>query len=411
MKIFSLVIILILLFAGVLTEYVFTKRSNNYLREGPGTYFKLVDIIPKDTKLKILVKKESWIKVEPPNNIIGWLAENSILNEPQNINLTSTLSKTWSSKSASKSGLAAAIKGLKGKTKSTIAGDTDSLLSLLEIDISESQYNEFNGMISENISSNSNQLDIEDLGLEIPEYDPTLFEQQIGFGAASRLVMEGIVKNEMLCKYVNLIAQSLVAHSYFYDWNFHVLIIDSDNHDGYACPGGYIFITSGAILSCSDEAELASIIAHEIAHVIRRHGLQEMTKRKSHIRMDEVFNELDEETGEKDAVVEELEKMMLSSYERIVHERLLDYELEADKIASILCANTGYDPFGIVRVTQRFSNDYNEKVDIFDENYLSQNEMAIRADEISKFTLDEFSINNPGAQLKDRFNKYKENIN
>lgn len=411
MKLLGLITVIVMLYANALIEHVYTKRSNNYLREGPGAYFKLVDILPLNEKLEIIERKNSWIKVESANNSVGWLAANSLANISKGNDIVSELSKTWSSKSASKSGLAAAIKGLKGKSKSTITGDTDSLLALLDTDITGAELAKFYHKIAESNSSNKGELNTDDLGLDIPEYDPDLSEQQIGFGVASRIAMDGIIKNRNLNKYVNLIAQSLVATSLFYDWEFNVLILDSKKHDGYACPGGYIFITTGAIKSCDDESELASIIAHEISHVIRRHGLQEITKRESHIKMDEAFRELDEETGDVDAVVEELENMMLSSYERIVHKRLLDYEIEADEIASVLCANTGYDPFGIVRVTRRFSGLYEKTEDIFDENYLSQNDMAKRADNITDFTADEFSKENAGARLDRRFKKYKEMIN
>jgi hypothetical protein len=132
-----------------------------------------------------------------------------------------------------------------------------------------------------------------------------------------------------------------------------------------------------------------------------------MTKRETHIKMDKAFSELDRETGDKDEVIEELENLMLASYERIVRDRLLEYEVEADQIASVLCANTGYDPFGIVRVTRRFSGMYEKSDDIFDDSYLSRNDMAIRAARISAFVEDEFSRENAGAVLDERFLQFK----
>ena len=411
MKMIGAIALSAILFAGSLASIVYTKRTNNYLREGPGAYYKLISILPLNEKLEIIEKENSWLKVKTVTEAVGWLAENSISKLAASDDIVSELSKTWSSKSASKSGLAAAIKGLKGKSESNIAGDTDSLLALLDMDITGSELSRFYRQVNNANSSNRGLVDTDDLDLDDPQYNPDLSEQQIGFGVASRLAMEGVIKNSSLTKYVNLIAQCLVANSPFYDWEFNVLILDSKNHDGYACPGGYIFITAGAIKSCKDEAELASIIAHEISHVIRRHGLEEMTKRETHIKMDEAFNELDKDTGDNDKVVEELENLMLSSYERIVHDRLLDYEVEADQIASVLCANTGYDPFGIVRVTRRFSGMYEKSDDIFDDAYLSKNDLAIRADKISEFVEDEYSRENAGAVLDERFIQFKNLIN
>jgi hypothetical protein len=325
MKLIGIIAISVMLCAGTPTEFVYTKRNNNYLREGPGAFFKLVELLPKNDKLEVLERKTSWIKVETKNKTVGWLAENSTVNKSASGDIVSDLSKTWSSKEASKSGLAAAIKGLQGKSKSNIAGDTDSLLSYLNTDITGSELSKFYRDIAESKSSNKAVMDTDDLDLDDPEYNPDLSEQQIGFGIASRIAMEGVFSDKNLNKYVNLVAQCLVANSSFYDWEFNVLILDSPNHDGFACPGGYIFITTGAIKSCNDEAELASIIAHEISNVIRRHGLQEMTKRETHIKVDEAFAELDMATGDNDAVVDELENLMVSSYNRIVSDRLLAY--------------------------------------------------------------------------------------
>jgi predicted Zn-dependent protease len=102
---------------------------------------------------------------------------------------------------------------------------------------------------------------------------------------------------------------------------------------------------------------------------------------------------------------------MITSYERIVHTRLLEYELEADKIAAVLCANAGYDPFSLSRITRRLSALYVETTDIFDESYLSPNDMAIRAANISEFSEEEFSRENAGAVLDERFLNYKNMIN
>lgn len=199
---------------------------------------------------------------------------------------------------------------------------------------------------------------------------------------------------------------SLVSQSQFYDWQFNLLILDSNTIDGYACPGGFLFITKGAILSCKNEAELAALIAHEAAHVIQRHGMQEIFERRTHIKMDKAFQELEAETGpEENPEIIALEESMITSYDKIVSSRLLEYELEADKIAAVLCANAGYDPFSLSRITERISMQYEETTDIFDDNYLAPNEMLIRANTIKEFNEDEFSSGNAGLLMKERFVK------
>jgi len=134
-----------------------------------------------------------------------------------------------------------------------------------------------------------------------------------------------------------------------------------------------------------------------------------MTKRKVQIKSDDVFAELDEETGDRNNEVEnDLEDMMLSGYEKIVHERLLDYELEADKISAVLCANAGYNPFGVGKIVALLADRYIRNPDIFDNSYMVPNDMRTRSNILLDFLADEFETDSPGAELKNRLNKYNQ---
>jgi predicted Zn-dependent protease len=113
-----------------------------------------------------------------------------------------------------------------------------------------------------------------------------------------------------------MIAVALAEQSPAYDWDFTVYILDESTVNGFALPGGYVFITKGALQMCADESEAAAIIAHELVHVIRRHGMQEITKRKVHIKADDAFAELEEETGEKSAEEAEMDELVHQTYEQ-----------------------------------------------------------------------------------------------
>ena len=132
-----------------------------------------------------------------------------------------------------------------------------------------------------------------------------------------------------------------------------------------------------------------------------------MTKRKVQIKSDDVFAELDEETGDRNNEVEDdLEDMMLSGYEKVVHERLLDYELEADKISAVLCANAGYNPFGLGKIVTLLANRFVSNPDIFDDSYMAPNDMRTRSNALLEFLRDEFETDSPGADLNYRLNQY-----
>lgn len=389
-------------------DNIYTKRNNNYLREGPASYFTLVDIVPINTKLQFIEKKDNWLKVIC-NNKVGWIAENCLSESEPDKSMAEKLTKTWSSTKASKTGIAAAIKGWDKKTGKAIAGDIDLLLELTNNTFTEQQFAEFKSALLKEKSSNKNRNNLSKLNLDIPFYDPMIKELQVGTGVASRIVSTGIVKDKQVNDYVNMIGHVLVESSKMYDWDFSVLVVDDNKINGYACPGGYIFITKGAFLKCSDEAELAGIIAHEMAHVIRRHGLQEMTERKVHIKADDAFAELEEDLASApDSITTELENMMVSSYEKIMHQRLLEYETEADLISSVLISNAGYDPFGIVRSTRVLSLLSNEPKDIFDDDYLSPNDSQTRYEKIKKYADRIYHKENPGAKSSNRFLTIKE---
>ncbi|MGH9776938.1 MAG: M48 family metallopeptidase [Candidatus Acidiferrales bacterium] len=89
---------------------------------------------------------------------------------------------------------------------------------------------------------------------------------------SARLVQDPVVN-----EYVNRVAQNLVRNS---DARvpFTVKVIDSEEINAFALPGGFFFVNSGLIMAADEEAELAGVMAHEIAHVTARHATKQATK-------------------------------------------------------------------------------------------------------------------------------------
>jgi predicted Zn-dependent protease len=85
------------------------------------------------------------------------------------------------------------------------------------------------------------------------------------------------VDDPVITEYVNRVAQNLVLHS---DAKvpFTVKVIDSDEVNAFALPGGFFYVKKGLILAADNEAELAGVMAHEISHVIARHAVENQTK-------------------------------------------------------------------------------------------------------------------------------------
>ncbi|MBE7516335.1 MAG: M48 family metalloprotease [Chloracidobacterium sp.] len=86
-----------------------------------------------------------------------------------------------------------------------------------------------------------------------------------------------ILDDPVITEYVNRIGQNIVLHS---DAKvpFTIKVIDSDEVNAFALPGGFFFVNKGLILAADNEAELAGVMAHEIAHVCARHAMENQGK-------------------------------------------------------------------------------------------------------------------------------------
>jgi predicted Zn-dependent protease len=86
-----------------------------------------------------------------------------------------------------------------------------------------------------------------------------------------------LITDPVITEYVNRIGQNIVKNS---DCKvpFTIKVIDSDEINAFALPGGFFYVNSGLILNADEEAELAGVMAHETAHVCAHHAMREMTR-------------------------------------------------------------------------------------------------------------------------------------
>ena len=105
-------------------------------------------------------------------------------------------------------------------------------------------------------------------------------ETEIRMGKQYAMQVENSVKmvqDPVVTEYVNRIGQNLVRNSDA-QVPFTIKVIDSDEVNAFTLPGGFFYVNSGLILAADEEAELAGVMAHEIAHVAARHGTRQMTR-------------------------------------------------------------------------------------------------------------------------------------
>lgn len=174
-----------------------------------------------------------------------------------------------------------------------------------------------------------------------------------------------VYKNEAATRYVRLVGQACAAASdmpvTFRGYSF--LILDSDEINAFAAPGGFIFITRGMLRLCENEDDLAAVLAHEIAHVQLRHGVNAI----SSARRLETFSLLAEvgirRFGSNEAVqtldqLNKLTELFGGSVADVVNTLVLkgysrEQEYEADRVAVTILQRLGYDPAALTRVLAR----------------------------------------------------------
>ena len=174
-------------------------------------------------------------------------------------------------------------------------------------------------------------------------------EIDLGGGIASNLLGAApLWDNPPVQRYVNRVGRWLALQTERPDlpWQFGVL--DDNDVNAFAAPGGYIFITKGLLARMSNEAELAGVLAHEISHVLRKHHLQALKKGARSELMSDLANDVIKSQGGDPR----LSKLVSAGTE--IYARGLDKqdEYEADRMGVVIAARAGYDPYGLPAVLQ-----------------------------------------------------------
>ncbi len=132
-------------------------------------------------------------------------------------------------------------------------------------------------VFAENPEKDPDQIGNRNVGKGVNFYS---LEKEIALGKqlASEVERQAkIINDPVIAEYVNRIGQNLVRNS---DAKvpFTIKVIDSEEVNAFALPGGFFFVNSGLIMKADNEAELAGVMAHEIGHVAARHGTKQATR-------------------------------------------------------------------------------------------------------------------------------------
>ncbi len=188
------------------------------------------------------------------------------------------------------------------------------------------------------------------------ERQDLLRELQYGKLLAKEILQQYPVLNDKKAsEYVNKVGKSVALFAGRNDIEYYFAILDTDDINAYAAPGGYVFITKGAVKKISSEAELAGVLGHEIGHINNRHIMkllpppreaQGITDRLAAFlvaqgaAMSSAFNK----------VVEEARDLLFVKGYKV------EDEYQADESAVIYVSETGYYTAGLLDFLEKIEN-------------------------------------------------------
>jgi predicted Zn-dependent protease len=211
--------------------------------------------------------------------------------------------------------------------------------------------------------------------------------QELGMGREYSHAIEATVQlltDPVVTEYVNRIGQNLVRNS---DAKvpFTIKVIDSEEINAFALPGGFLYVTSGLVLATQEEAELAGAMAHEVAHVAAHHAARQMTH--SHMFDLASIPLVFVGGGLGIAVREAVElavPLVLTKFSR-------RFEAEADYLGVEYLYQAGYDPQAFISFFERIQAKEEQKpgivAKIFSDHPPTANRIHKTQSEITKILL------------------------
>lgn len=172
-------------------------------------------------------------------------------------------------------------------------------------------------------------------------------EIEIGDGIAARVLGAApLVNDPALQAYVNRVGLWLALQTERADLPWRFGVVDTDAVNAFSTPGGTVLLTRGMYARFRNEAELAGVLAHEIAHVLEKHQLRQIQKSLGNEWKMELVNAVADEKGHRDA--RNVAKAFSAGTE--VFARGLDKqdEFAADRLGVVIAARGGYNPYGLL---------------------------------------------------------------
>lgn len=175
-------------------------------------------------------------------------------------------------------------------------------------------------------------------------------EEKLGREIAGRLLGAApLVKDDKVQQYVNKVGRYVAVQSNRPDLHWTFGVIETSSVNAFAAPGGYVFLTRGLYELLQSEAELASVLAHEVGHVNARHHVKLMQKQRAIAAGKGLLA--------KNAGGATVEKLVGNGAEILARKLDKDSEYEADRLGVRYATKGGYDSYGLAAVLDRLQSE------------------------------------------------------
>jgi predicted Zn-dependent protease len=178
-------------------------------------------------------------------------------------------------------------------------------------------------------------------------------EKEIGRQESARVDAEiGLLDDPQLVAYVEAVGQRVARHSPRKDVSYSFHVLDMEEPNAFALPGGYVYVSRGMLAIANSEDEIANVIGHEIAHVAARHAAQRQTRAAGVGLLGiggAILGAILGAPGELLNAPQVMGSGLLAAYGR-------DQEREADRLGQEMAASAGVDPRGMARFLRTLDN-------------------------------------------------------
>lgn len=188
-------------------------------------------------------------------------------------------------------------------------------------------------------------------------------EIQMGLEAAQEIETEvRIIEDPYIQNYMNNLGQYLAQYSRRPNLAYQFKVVDTDEINAFALPGGFIYINRGLIVEAQNEAELAGVIAHEIGHVAARHGAKRMSTLIAFQLGFAAFERMSDQ--DRDTEIKLLIAQAIATGFLLKNSR--DNERQADDYGTENLYLAGYEPMALARFFDKLGRDYSpSRIEVF----------------------------------------------